>query len=219
MPDFHRLPRSAVALSPGSSQLARRVARPPPPGAEAAAPAEASLPPRTATIIPGVIRDRRPRTTPSPWPGYAAFGLGLLYALVSVYWAAGGTGGLDTVGGDLARLSRDRDPTMVAVLWLTVGLKLVGAVLGLALVRPWWWLPHRPLLVLSWVAAVVLTAYGGLLVGGQTLVKAGLVEASANVDWKAFDWHLFLWDPWFLLWGLLLGVAAYRARQPRSAHR
>ncbi|WP_019545470.1 DUF3995 domain-containing protein [Streptomyces sulphureus] len=163
-----------------------------------------------------MTRNRTSRAGPSAWPGYAAFALGLLYAAVSAYWAAGGTAGLDTVGGELARSARARDPGMVAVLWLTVGLKLLAALLGLALVRPSWRMPRRLLLPLSWVAAVVLTAYGGLLVGGQALVKAGAVEASSDMDWTAFDWHLFLWDPWFLIWGLLLCLAAHRGKLPRS---
>ncbi|WP_033196136.1 DUF3995 domain-containing protein [Streptomyces xiaopingdaonensis] len=162
-------------------------------------------------------RDRTSRPGPSAWPGYAACTLGLLYAAVSAYWAAGGTAGLDTVGGELARSTRARDPGMVAVLWLTVGLKLVAALLGLALVRPRRRMPRRLLLTLSGVAAVVLTAYGGLLVGGQALVKAGVLGTSSDVDRTAFDWHLFLWDPWFLVWGLLLGAAAYREGLSRNA--
>ena len=31
-----------------------------------------------------------------------------------------------------------------------------------------------------------------------------------RVDWGALRWHLFLWDLWFLVWGLLLGVAAWQ---------
>lgn len=142
------------------------------------------------------------------WCGRAAFGLGLLYALVSVYWAVGGTVGLDTLGGELERLARARDPAMVAVVWLTAGLKLIAAVLGLAVVQEWGRrMPRRTLLTLSWGAATVLVLYGGSLVVGQTLVKVGVIQASADVDGKAFHWHLFLWDPWFLVWGLLLGAA------------
>lgn len=146
--------------------------------------------------------------------GYAAFAVGLLYALVSLYWAAGGTAGLNTVGGELEGWARERAPGMVAVLWVTAALKLVGALLGLSLVQRWGhrlprWLP----LTLSWVAAVVLAVYGGALVAGQLLVQAGAVRASPNMDWTAFHGHLYLWDPWFLLWGLLLGYAAWgRAR-------
>jgi F0F1-type ATP synthase assembly protein I len=27
------------------------------------------------------------------------------------------------------------------------------------------------------------------------------------MDWRGFYDHLYLWEPWFLVWGLLLGMA------------
>lgn len=42
---------------------------------------------------------------------YGAFTLGLGYALVSLYWAAGGTRGLGTLGEPLERLARSEDAT------------------------------------------------------------------------------------------------------------
>jgi hypothetical protein len=57
---------------------------------------------------------------------------------------------------------------------------------------------------------VVLTGYGGLLVvvGGQVL--GGLISPSGPVDRIALRWHVLLWGLWFLVWGLLLGVAAWQ---------
>ncbi|MEI7032329.1 DUF3995 domain-containing protein [Streptomyces pratensis] len=166
-----------------------------------------------------MTHNRSPQRARLLWCGYAAFWLGLLYALVSVYWAAGGTVGLDTLGGELERLARARDPRMIAVVWLTAGLKLFAAVLGLAVVQEWGQrVPRRVLLTLSWGATAALVLYGGSLVVGQTLVEAGVIEASADMDRKAFSWHLFLWDPWFLVWGLLLGAATW-GRARRSAAR
>lgn len=162
-----------------------------------------------------VIRERRPRggqgrTQRFVWCGYAAFTVGVLYALVSVYWAAGGTLGLKTLGGQLERLGRARDPQLIAVVWVTAGLKLFAAVLGLALVRPWGRrLPRWMLLIAAWGTTVVLVLYGGTLVIVQSLVQIGVIAASADMDWTAFHWHLFLWDPWFLVWGLLLGAATW----------
>jgi len=152
--------------------------------------------------------------------GLAAFVLGLLYALASVYWAAGGTVGLATVGGELERLLRSRATGMVAVVWLTAALKLAGALLGLALARdrrgplPRWAVP-----ALSWTAAAVLTLYGGVLVAGQVLVQLGAVAPAPDMDWRAFHWHLYLWDPWFLAWGLLLGAAVGARARARRRNR
>ena len=148
--------------------------------------------------------------TRSPWAAYAACALALLSAVPSFYWALGGTAGLDTVGGTIEELGRARDPRGVA---LGVGaglLKVAGGLLALALVRPWGRaIPRRLLLVAAWAASVVLTAYGGLLVVVGALVLSGLVSPVGPVDRTALRWHVLLWDLWFLVWGLVLGVAAW----------
>ncbi|MDQ2894398.1 MAG: hypothetical protein M3Y09_01925 [Actinomycetota bacterium] len=65
---------------------------------------------------------------------------------------------------------------------------------------------------LAGLEAAILTAYGGVLTGTGLAVQAGLVGVSANADWKALDWHTYLWDPWFLVVGLLIWVALRRTR-------
>jgi Protein of unknown function (DUF3995) len=156
-----------------------------------------------------------PRTT---WAAYAACALALLSAIPSFYWAAGGTIGLDTVGGAIEELARARNPAGVA-LGIGAGvLKVAGAVLALALVRPWGRrVPRRLLGGVAWAASVVLTLYGGLLVAVGALVLAGVIRPAGLVDRTALRWHVLLWDLWFLIWGLLLGVAAWHyGRQSRD---
>ena len=144
------------------------------------------------------------------WAAYAACALALLYAVPSFYWALGGTAGLDTVGGAIEELGRSRDPAGVA-LGIGAGvLKVAGALLALALVRPWGRvIPRRLLGGAAWTASVVLTAYGGLLVVVGALVLTGFINPAGPVDRTALRWHVLLWDLWFLVWGLLLGVAAW----------
>ncbi|HSK35802.1 MAG TPA: DUF3995 domain-containing protein [Actinomycetota bacterium] len=94
------------------------------------------------------------------WPAYAA----AVYALVSFYWAFGGTAGVGTLGGRLEEMARSGDP---AVLWLAgvAGvLKLAGAVLALAPVRP------------GGAAAAATgggVGRGGAAGGGRLAVRAG----------------------------------------------
>jgi Protein of unknown function (DUF3995) len=150
------------------------------------------------------------RPPPIPWAAYAACALALLSAVPSFYWALGGTAGLDTVGGTLEELGRARDPRGVA---LGVGaglLKVAGGLLALALARPWGRaVPRRLLLGAAWAASTVLTAYGGLLVAVGALVLTGVISPSGPVDRTALRWHVMVWDLWFFLWGLLLGVATW----------
>jgi hypothetical protein len=90
-------------------------------------------------------------------------------------------------------------------------LKVAAGLLALALVRPWGQaLPRRVLLAAAWGVAALLTAYGGLFTLGGVLVVAGAIPASETADWTALRWHAFFWDPWFLIWGILLAAAAFR---------
>lgn len=94
-----------------------------------------------------------------------------------------------------------------------VAVKLVGVVLSLALVRAWGRrLPQQPLIRVALAAAAVLTVYGGLLVVVGALALLGLF-GPPPVHTTALRWHVLVWDPWFLLWGLLLGTAAQQRRR------
>jgi hypothetical protein len=147
----------------------------------------------------------------------AAAALGALYAAVSAYWGVGGTVLLDTIGGTLEREARAHTAGLLAVVWTTVALKLTASGIGLlAVSRPQWLTSRRCRVVrlAAWLGAVVLVLYGGVLTSIGLLVQADLVHASAHADHKALEWHAFLWDPWFLVWGLLLAVALTLTRRP-----
>jgi hypothetical protein len=141
---------------------------------------------------------------------YAACVVAALYAAVSFYWALGGTAGLDTLGGSLEELASKGDPTVLSLTGMAGVLKVAGAALALALVRPWGLVvPRRLLLAAAWAGSVVLVLYGGLYVIVGALVLAGVVDVSGTVDRTALWWHVLVWDLWFLVWGVLLGLAAW----------
>jgi Protein of unknown function (DUF3995) len=144
------------------------------------------------------------------WAAYAACWVALAYALVSFYWAVGGTLGVGTLGGRLEELAREGDPVILWLAGVAGVLKVAGAVVALALVRPWGrGVPGRLLLVVAWVGAVVLVLYGGVNVVAGALVLGGVIEGTGAVDRGALWWHVLVWDLWFLVWGMLLGVAAW----------
>jgi len=158
-----------------------------------------------------------PRTT---WPGYAAAAVAFSFALVSFYWAAGGMAGLGTVGGTMERMARARDPAVVAATWAAAVAKVLGAMLGLALVRPWGRrVPRRALLVVSWAGAVILTLYGVSQTATVALLHFGVFEDTQHFSAGALRWRMLVWEPWFLVWGVVLGLAAWhyaRAGGPPS---
>jgi hypothetical protein len=146
-----------------------------------------------------------------------AAGLGFASAAVSAYWALGGTGLLDTVGGEIERWGRERSVGVVAALWTIVVFKLAGAVAPLAFAgvgtdhRLRWTRASGPRL-LGWLAAVGLTVYGGVLSVVGLLVEAGVVEPADNADEHALAWHAYFWDPWFALWGVAFTVVMWCTR-------
>lgn len=129
--------------------------------------------------------------------------VGLAYAAVSAYWAAGGQGLLDTVGGVFEQAGRSGGSVLSAGLWLVVAIKVVAAGLPIGTVT---WPPpgvwRRLLRILAWIDAIVLTLYGLVLTTGDLLSITGLVGSATGKNMTALSWHGFLWDPWFLIWGL-----------------
>jgi hypothetical protein len=88
---------------------------------------------------------------------YAAAVLAFAYAAVSPYWAAGGTALLSTVGGNIEDIGRNRGVPAVALGLGAAALKLGGAILALALVRPSGRaMPHAWLLACATAASTVL---------------------------------------------------------------
>lgn len=172
------------------------------------------------TDLRGPGQSLRPRRPGMAW-ATAAFILGTVFAAVSAYWGLGGTGLLDTIGGRLAEAGRSGSPALIAVVWLTVLLKLIAAVLPLVVVGGR--LPNsrstgliaRLTEIGAWTTAVILTVYGGLLTIGGLLVVTDVIHAGPTADLHAIRWHAFFWDPWFLVWGLCAGAAMFRWRKYR----
>jgi hypothetical protein len=95
-----------------------------------------------------------------------ACALGLGSAAVSAYWALGGTALLHTIGGSIERWGREREPALIAGLWLIVTMKVIVALaapvlagVGSGLLASW--TRSHVSRILGWIAATVLVLYGG----------------------------------------------------------
>jgi hypothetical protein len=161
--------------------------------------------------IPDSATSRRGRL-----PALAGLAVGLAYAAISVYWAVGGRWLLNTVGISLSQPGQaGRLATLVAV-WGAVAVKAVAAVLPLLAIGVW---PRtangglrRLARVLTWIEAVILVGYGLVLTASGLLVQVGVIKAAADADRMATKWHAYLWDPWFLIWGIFVFLALWRSR-------
>lgn len=161
---------------------------------------------------------KQPRKRPGLAAARAALLVGVLYAAVSVMWGLGYTWLLDTVGGKLESSARAGSAATKSAVWAAVLVKLIGAVLPLSVVRP----PDnvrlsRWLRVLTWLEAVVLIGYGLVLTVVGLLVQAHVVHTNVTADHRALAWHAYLWDPWFLVWGLLVLLVVRQTRAGGAA--
>lgn len=142
----------------------------------------------------------------------AAAVLAFASAAVTLFWLLGGTLGLDTVGGAIEELGRERSATTLAVLAATLVAKLAAGRLALTLADSWR-RPRRLAVALALLGGIGLALYGGVLVLVGASVLSGILDPAGPRDEYALRWHVFFWDLWFLVWGLALTLAALRARR------
>jgi Protein of unknown function (DUF3995) len=170
------------------------------------------------TAGPGVVYDERLPGAAAyadvRRPAYAAAGLAFASAAVSLFWTLGGTLLLDTVGGAIEDLARDRSAVAIAVGIAVILVKAAAGLLALALTRPWRTaVGARLLLAANALASLALILWGGINVAVGALVLGEVIVPADDVDEHALRWHVFVWDLWFLVWGLSLAVATARYRR------
>jgi hypothetical protein len=149
---------------------------------------------------------------------YAASALAIASAGLSVFWTLGGTLLLDTVGGSIEELARTRSPAALALGTATSLAKIGAAVLALALVRPWGRsVPERVLLAANMLVSALLIAWGGANVLVGAVAITGVISPADGLDEHALRWHVFVWDPWFVVWGAALALALVACRRESRA--
>ncbi len=79
----------------------------------------------------------------------------------------------------------------------------------LALVQHWGRkIPRRQLLVARGIAVAIMGIYEGAASWVQhALMVAGVIDIPAGLGRRSAYWHLVFWDPWWLVGGLLFGLA------------
>ena len=121
--------------------------------------------------------------------------------------------GANTVGNEVTGLAASNWAVFSLVLWTDAISKVLLGMLALALTRSWGKLfPRRFLLLSSRVLGFAMAAYGfvQLAVTGTSalLMKAGIIGISPSVDWTGIIGHLVIWDPYWLLGGILFMSSA-----------
>ncbi|MFB9431763.1 DUF3995 domain-containing protein [Streptoalloteichus tenebrarius] len=160
------------------------------------------------------------RPLPWTWPAYATCAFTVVYGSLKFYWAVGGTALLREAPLPPAAIQALLHRESWAVwggLWATVGLAVVGVVVTLAMARPWGrrfprWLLATPAFLVC--AAMVLR--GGVTAVGDV---QWLLSVGEGVPARTARWDLAVWAPFFLVWGVLWGLAGWfvLTRRPRAS--
>jgi hypothetical protein len=97
------------------------------------------------------------------------------------------------------------------LLAVTGVLKVLAGLVALALVRPWGRVvPRRLLLVAAWGPAAIFCLYAAANFVDHGLMESGARSIPDALGADALRWHLLLWDPWWLLGGILFAAAAWQ---------
>jgi len=127
---------------------------------------------------------------------------GIVHGAFSLYWGAGGTWLIETIGeavtGQFAALAW--------VLLVIGALKLALALGPLLVDAPW-------ARVLYWLGAGALILWGGLNTLTTNLMLGGVIALPEDVDRPALIGHAWIWDPLFLVWGVALAVGLWQRRE------
>lgn len=163
-------------------------------------------------------RTRRPLGAPASWPRpvsrrTAAVGAAVwafVFAATSFYWALGGRMGAETLGPGLVELARD--PLFVAVgLWGAGVAKAIGGLVALGLAAPGGaGRLEAPLRVLAIVGGGVALLYGSASLVQHVLMLAGAIRTPTALGGAAAAWHVVVWDPVWIVGGLLFLLAGRR---------
>lgn len=142
------------------------------------------------------------------WAGSGACGWAFLFAALSVFWAAGGRTGLHPL---------EQEATSSGPLWIAINvsagvLKALVGMLAVVLVRSWGQKTYRQfLLIAAGVLGAGMCLYGGLGLISDVLHVLGVIDDPATRKW--FFWYLVLWDPWWVLGGILFLATAFFVHQ------
>ncbi len=160
--------------------------------------------PATAPGVDPTVTDDTAHAARPRW-GYLAALWCLLFAVLHLYWALGGTLGLaSSAGAELA--SRRPSWFVLGGLWGVAVVLLIGAGFCAGMVR--WRLSgtlQRAVAVLGWLGGAVLLARGVLV---ELLLATDATGLATEVGAEQTRWSLFLWNPWFVLGGALVLLAA-----------
>ncbi|HJV31278.1 MAG TPA: DUF3995 domain-containing protein [Bacillales bacterium] len=145
------------------------------------------------------------------WSGYAVFIWSIAYMIPHLYWGLGGRIGLNLFAPSVLVLPQIKLINLVASVFLTA-----AGFLGLAFI----FLKRKKflsafLLTIALIGCSISTSHGIYGIVYRILQISGVVKLNL-VSLNDVRWDLFLFEPWFLIEGILLGfVGGFYLEKPR----
>lgn len=121
---------------------------------------------------------------------------------------------MDTVGEEAVELADERPVAAFAVLVAASSVKVAGAVVPVLVERTRGGLVRRIVRAVSWAGGTFLVVYGGAVAVVSAAVLSGVVSPEGPIDRRGLAGHALLWDPLFVLWGVLLLAGLWLTRRP-----
>jgi hypothetical protein len=152
----------------------------------------------------------------SSLPAWATFWWGILFGGLNLYWGLGGDFGLDRMG-ELIQEQAAEGSTSLLVLNTIGGLGKIGiGILALGTIARWGRaIPRTFHLGLLYVGGVFLVLYGGANWTQMLLVEMGVVDVPRSIGEAQVRWYLFLWEPLWIIGGVLMILTAEAYRRSR----
>jgi hypothetical protein len=141
-----------------------------------------------------------------------------LFAATNLYWGLGGTFGIETLGQGIAEMADARDAELLLMNWVSVAGKFALGLLALALLLPWSKRISYFLHVSTWIGGILLTLYGvGNVIQHALMLIGSIPVARLLRSLDAVRWHLLLWDPLWLIGGILFLLLAKNYQKTKRA--
>jgi len=170
-----------------------------------------------------LLRAAAPPTSPGTDRTLVVFATALAlwsvaYLVPHLYWALGGTIGLSAVKPSASAL-----PEWRAINWAASGVLALPALVAVAVVRARPGVVKTGLLLITMAGSAIAAAHGLYGIVYRSVTVAGAID----VDGQSFDasrhgwviWDLLVFEPWFLIEGLLLAGVGSIATPPSSRRR
>jgi hypothetical protein len=143
------------------------------------------------------------------WSGYAVFIWSIVYMLPHLYWALGGK-----MGGSLLKPNTIQSIHFDLINWIASVFLTVAGLIGLAFIyRSKGRVSRYMLLFIAWAGCSLAASHGIYGIVYRVLQISGVVEletGSFDIHEDAFVlWDLVLFEPWFLIEGILFGIVGY----------